>query len=106
MPRAPAYTPEEDAIILRTSGQPVEATNQLLADGGFKQRTADAITGRRYYLKTSSGAASDGNASVAQLMQRREALRRAVAETTEALAEVETVLSQKLKAELADIDLS
>lgn len=103
MARAPAYTPEEDAIILQTSGQSAAETNSRLMAGGFKERTADAISGRRYYLRNSP-TATEANATVQSLLQRRDALKRVHDETGEALAEVERILRGRLEAELAGLD--
>lgn len=79
MSRAPTYTEAEDRIILRHANQPAATVNAALADAGFRHRSAQQLSQRRYYLRrrrpVARVATSGSNAIIALEAERGEVLR-------------------------------
>ena len=73
--RPNAYTPEEDQILLDTTGEGPDETNRRLTAAGFQERTPGAIKQRRHFLRTTQQAAGMGEIdSLTKALARRRLL--------------------------------
>lgn len=76
MGRESIWTPEEDALLLRTAGQSSVEVNRQLMESGFEHRTPDQIKHRRNYLRKAvvAPAANTPEAELFAALQRRREL--------------------------------
>lgn len=76
MGREPTWTPQEDAILLRTVGQSAAYVNEQLTQAGFERRSPSQIKYRRNRIKNtpSPGDAPDPEQELVAAIQRRRSL--------------------------------
>lgn len=95
MPRTSDYTEAEDDIILSTSGEHADVTNERLVAAGFSPRTPRQLTNRRQHLKRQgSTQAIIRHAGAEQLVKRLKALETQRDKATKLLYETERELAE------------